>query len=329
MTPRLDPLSTRLFPKGQGAAAYQLEGVAARCDWVLCSDYAEPTTALLMPGRRERPHTIFVSLRSPFRALEVFAEEVLPRLNTPFVLITGSEDVTLPQQLDARWRAYTEAEEAMIERILAHPKLCHWFAENLSCAGHPSVSPLPLGLVFPEGRPEGGVPYSDTPPLSNRAGKVLVAHRVREGLQWETRRRITAVARTAWAEFCTVAEDEVAPEDFERLLREHVFVVCAEGGGLDPSPKAWQALIHGAIPIIKRGPLDAAYARLPVAFVDDWEARFLTPEILSRWQVDLAPQLEGAAARERLRVRLGLDYWWAQIEGAWHPGQDCLPHDAT
>ena len=319
MTARLDPLSTRLFPKGQGAAAYRLEGVAARCDWVLCSDHVEPTTALLKPGRRERPRTIFVSLRTPFRALEVFADEVLARLHAPFVLITGSEDVTLPRQLDARWRAYTAAEAARIERILAHPRLCHWFAENLSDAGHPKLSPLPLGLVFPEGRPEGGVPYTDVPPLSGRTGKVLVAHRVREGPQWETRRRITALARTAWAGFCTVPEDEVAPEEFERLLREHAFVLCAEGGGLDPSPKAWQALIHGAVPIIRKGPLDAAYARLPVAFVDAWESGALTPEILARWQGELAPRIEGPAARERLRARLGLDYWWAQIEGAWHP----------
>ena len=39
-------LSTRLFPKGQGADAYRLTGVAARCDWVLLSDTAAPEVAL-------------------------------------------------------------------------------------------------------------------------------------------------------------------------------------------------------------------------------------------------------------------------------------------
>lgn len=37
-----------------------------------------------------------------------------------------------------------------------------------------------------------------------------------------------------------------------RLMQSHAFVLCAEGGGVDPSPKAWQAILHGAIPIIRR-----------------------------------------------------------------------------
>jgi len=319
MIARLDPLSTRLFPKGLGAAAYRLEGIAARCDWILFSDSAEPATTLMKHGQKDGPCFVFISLRSPVKALDVFVNEVLPVLVAPFVLISGSADITLPRQLDARSRRYSTDEMHRIEKILAHPMLCHWFAENLSDAGHPKLSPLPLGLVFPEGRPEGGVTFPDVPALSERPGRVLVAHRVRKGPQWDTRRRVSDLARTAWAGFCTIPEDEVTPEEFDSLLRAHAFVLCAEGGGLDPSPKAWQALIHGAVPIIRKGPLDAAYARLPVAFVDAWEADALTPEILSRWQADLAPQMEGPAARERLRERLGLDYWWRQIEGAWHP----------
>lgn len=319
MPARLDVQTTRLFPKHKGATAYRLEGIAARCDWVLMTDHHSPITELRRPGRQEAPRTVYLSLRSPFTAITAFADEVLPKLTAPFVLVSGSEDVTVPRQTDARWRAFDAGEQDRIARILAHPRLCHWFAENLSDAGHPRLSPLPLGLVFADGRPADGVPFPRVPPVSSRPLRVLVAHRVREGAQWQTRRKVSSLARTAWAEFCTIPEGEIAPEAYERLVQEHAFVLCAQGGGVDPSPKAWQALQFGAIPIVQRGPLDEAYAQLPVAFVDDWSTNSLSLDVLARWQSDLAPRLEGEGARERLHERLGIDYWWRRIEAAWHP----------
>jgi hypothetical protein len=59
-------------------------------------------------------------------------------------------------------------------------------------------------------------------------------------------------------------------------MKDAQFCICARGGGYDPSPKAWSALINGCIPIIQHSPVDEAYSRFPVVFVDDW-----TPESLS------------------------------------------------
>jgi hypothetical protein len=47
---------------------------------------------------------------------------------------------------------------------------------------------------------------------------------------------------------------------------------------MDPSPKAWEAIMVGSIPIIARSTLDDAYQHLPVAFVESWEELLLVVE---------------------------------------------------
>lgn len=302
-------LTTRLFPKGRGAAAYRITGVAARCDWVLLSDNAEPRVALVRQ-REGPPRTVFLSLRSAVAALEHFATEVLPQLTHPFVLVSGSEDVTVPRQIDRRWPAFDHGQRAVIQRILAHPLLLRWHAENLDDDRDPRFAPLPLGRVFADGlvRPDP-VP----PPTAGRSPRMLCAHRIRDGAQWEPRRIVTALCRGPWRDLCTILDEEVPEDRFVQELRSHTFVLCAEGGGLDPSPKAWQAIAHGAIPIVRRTPLEAAYRQLPVVFVPAWEASSLDARKLQEWATRFAPAHDDPPRRQQVEHRLTLDYWWDRI----------------
>lgn len=307
------PMATRLFPKNKGADAYAITGLAARCDWVLLSDLKAPQTHLHRNRATDHPRHIFLSLRAPFHAIRAFAEQVLPRLKSDFVLISGSEDITLPRQTDTRWRRFTPEERAMLDAILAHPKLVHWYAENLDEGGHPKRSPLPLGLVFPAGMPDRLIQPSP-PPLAGRALRVLCAHRHRDGPQWQTRRHISALARGPWRTVCTVPEDEMPEPAFMEMVERHAFVLCAEGGGLDPSPKAFSALLHGAIPIIRNTALVPAYARFPLVIVTDWSEQVLSPHALRGWRDMLAPWFDDPSLRQEVVHRLSLDYWWRSIE---------------
>ena len=314
--------STRLFPKRHGAGAYRIDGIAARCDWVVLSDTRPPHALLVERVATVAPRHVFLSLRAPFAALRFFCEEVLPRIPAPFVLVSGSEDVTVPTQTDRRWRPFDAVERAMIAGLLADPRLLRWFAENLDDATHPRLAPLPVGLVWPDGPPD---PPSDPPPdppilppLGPRPLRILCAHRRREGPQWELRRRVDALARGPWAGFTCRLEDEVSEADFLTSVQAHSFVLCVEGGGLDPSPKAWTALLHGAIPIIRDSPVAAAYRLLPVAVVPDWEAGAITLQALADWKAALLPQFDTAAGRAELLRRLGLEFWWQRIEASLH-----------
>ncbi|MCW5724838.1 MAG: hypothetical protein KIS81_07755 [Maricaulaceae bacterium] len=239
--------------------------------------------------------------------------DLLPMLKAPFTLITGSEDVTLPNQTDLRWRPYNAAERAAISSILEHPLLVRWHAENLDDAAHPKLHPLPLGLVFPDGAPERGVPIPETPSLSIRDNRVLCAHRIRDGAQWAQRVQATTLAKQQWRAWTTVLEEEIGEAEFDDLLREHAFVLCVAGGGLDPSPKAWRALLNGAIPIIRRSPLLDAYSRLPVVVVDDWAEGCITPARLRAWKTHYELGAMRPNNRGALIEKLSLDYWWDVI----------------
>ena len=292
MGDRFEVWSTRLFPKGQGADAYRLTGIAARCDWVVLSDHADPKAALrVRPGAPASPRTIFLSLRKPWPAFELFARDVLPRLKTPFVLFSGSEDVTTPNQTDQRWPATPQHIRSIMDSILAHPQLTVWYTENLDADVHPKLRPMPLGLL-----PDGATPMAERQEfeeLARRPLSVLCAHRHREGPQWETRRKVSAIAReSAWINWTTLLGEPVEEPVFKRLLSRHAFVLCVEGGGLDPSPKAWLALLHGAIPIIRKSPTAAAYEDLPVVIIDDWKSEAITLEKLEEWRSRLSADFQ-------------------------------------
>ena len=308
--------SVRLFPKNTGANKYRISGVASRCDWVLLSDRFEPHIELRRQTDRRAPRHIFLSLRNPFHALEYFAEEVLPQLTSSFVLVSGSEDITLPDQMDKRWPAFNARQRSAIARIVHHPLLKRWFAENLVDRSHPRFEPLPTGLVFEDNDAPPAIPIPMPPPLCDRPLRILCGHRMRAASQWKVRKSVTAIAQKEWAEWCTVLESEVSTEEYLHQISQHAFVLCVEGGGVDPSPKAWQAILYGAIPIIRRNALSSAYEQLPVAFVERWAAGEITREKLSAWRREIAPAHDNPASRRDILNRLSLDYWWAKIQAA-------------
>ncbi len=304
--------STRLFPKNTGASGYKITGIAAQCDWVLLSDWKAPQTYLHRNEIQGSPRHVFLSLRAPFPALAAFIQDVLPQITAPFVLVSGSEDCTIPRQTDHRWRAFSADENKMIAQLLDHPLLLHWFAENLVETDDPRFSPLPVGMVYPDGI----IPEPDNQPVPRqheRPHTVLCGHRVRDGLQWDVRLRVNKLAQGVWSDFCSIPDTEVPEQEFQKLMREHAFVLCAEGGGVDPSPKAWQAILNGAIPIIRKTGVSSAYEELPVAIVEEWEAAEITQERLAYWHSSLLPFFDDAPLRAQTLKKLELAYWWEKI----------------
>ena len=70
----------------------------------------------------------------------------------------------------------------------------------------------------------------------------------------------------------------VSGDRFLDCLRECAFTLCVHGGGLDPCPKVFEAILAGVIPIAKRRlPISEGLEGLPVAFVERW-----SPSCVSR-----------------------------------------------
>jgi len=307
------PHNTRLFPKGVGCLQIQPTGLAARCDWVLLSDIGEPRYRLINQTAVTEPKTIFLSMRGGLEVIKYFEKTVLRRINSKYILITGSEDLTVPTQTDHRWPKTTEEITESITRILDSENLVHWFAENLDSRISAKISPLPLGYVFDEATPQSAQELKLGKPLAQRRITLFCCHRVREGPQWEERRHVTAMLEQAGCESTTVIRDELSSTDYERMLSKSAFVICVSGGGIDPCPKAFQSLQHGAVPVIRSGPMNECFRDLPVWIVDDWREVLADREALKAKLLGFAAEMPSPHI---MASRLSLDYWWTVVQAA-------------
>ncbi len=141
---------------------------------------------------------------------------------------------------------------------------------------------------------------------------MLCAHRVRAGGQWKMRKQITLWAKRYWSDFCTIVEHDVPEDEFLDLVRVHSFVLCAECGGLDPSPKAWQSILNGAIPIIRETALRSVYSEFPVMFVPHWCGNAITFDQLEKYYAEHSVQYTSSHIPDEILYKLSLDYWWEQ-----------------
>ena len=305
--------STRLFPKGQGAHRVLVTGIAACCDWAVVSDTQPPEVEIRRLVDTDRPRLIFLSLRNPFAAILYFAESVLPLLRHPFILITGSEDITLPLQCDHRWRAFNAREDQCLQDIASHPHLVHWFAENLDWSFSDRLSPLPLGVLPPPVEEASLVSSTSKPvPLEERELLILCANRIREGPQWEQRSRLREWLVSFNQDQFILPEHECPAAEYAELLRKCSFVVCASGGGWDPCPKLWHALIHGSIPIVKRSSLVNSLSEdLPMWIVDHWRDIDWSQESLLEKRTEI---LSYYPDYDQLQTRLSLTFWRKKVE---------------
>jgi len=314
----IDVQNTRLFPKNRGADAFQLTGIAARCDWAIMTDKTAGIFSASLRGDFSRqPRTVFLSLRAIFDSIPYFFEEILPQINTPFILVTGSEDATVPNQIDARWREFNSREKGIIDKILQDERVIHWFAENRD-EPRKKMSSLPVGYVLNSNCTSRTHISPIESPVMERPLKVLCSHRVREGAQWQTRKHVTRLCQEHFMAFSSIFTEELSLADFQRSVRAHPFVLCVNGGGLEPSPKAWFCILNGSIPVIKSSVLDDAYRQLPVAFVDDWSTDCISIEKLETWREALAPFYDCEDLRAQTVQKLSIDYWWQWIISAYH-----------
>ncbi|MCT0208497.1 hypothetical protein [Synechococcus sp. CS-1332] len=263
---------------------------------------------------RAQPRLIYV--KAVPECLDQFLQDYLPLLkaSTRVVLITGDADTTLPQQVDLRFPDYLASGlQQRLLKLLEDSRLLHWYAENLDIR-LVGVTPIPLGCVNSDGHVIYQQIITQATPIAIRAKplKAFCAHYVREGPQWNTRKQVTRLAKDNWRDFVDVHE-QIPYNDFFSTLKTYPFVLCVGGGGLDPSPKAFTALLAGAIPIIERNPTTDAYRDLPVAYVDSWEAQSLDPSRLQAWLDQLHPYFEDPAKRHAVLEKMSMASWLLRI----------------
>ena len=292
------------------------EGISAEADW-----------ALMVPcmfGNVEKPpRIIFVHNHM----LPHFVESPLRFMNTSsrFVLVSGGTDMTVPRQIDQRYRQPFRGFGGndggnFFNLIVSSPMVIHWFAENRDLL-HPKLSTLPTAMSI-SGNPDAllkDIPDPSTIlPVTQRPMKVLSSDRVRTGTgQWGLRAEVKGLC-SSMPEICLTPPDAgsegIARTDYLELLVSAPFVACVKGGGIDPSPKAWESILAGTIPIIQSTWLDDAYSQLPLVIIHDWHTVFnqsrSTTEIqamLHAWASALAPYYEVGSAKRNATLEVRVD----------------------
>lgn len=310
-------LNTRMSFRNLGAPT-----LAHYCDWSI-TDFG------FHGDLGVQPRTIFVTPR--YTHLHAFFKEYLPQVGaaTRFVLVMGAVDLTVPRQVDRRAASFERTNvETWFESMVHDPRLVRWYANNVD-AENCVIVPIPCGT---SGR-YGGCPSVRLAPfrapvsLEGKPLRALCMHRIRVGPQWHRRRSVTAVACERWQDAVDV-RSEVPLKQFFDTLKQYQFTICVSGGGLDPSPKAWVAMLAGSIPIIERSSIAPAYRNLPVAWVERWSPDCISRACLERWRADLRAQYEDPELRSRVVDQLGMGHWLREIAGNLPVRQGCASNES-
>ena len=204
-------------------------------------------------------------------ALRNFADNFLPNIRDPFVLISGDADTAISEPLLA---------DPAIIAILSSDFLLGWYAQNLS-ALHPKIFQLPIGLDYHTmwERP-GAWGISAVSPISQENA---LFNTLASSLEFNQRYMVAYCnwrAVAGWGDrlecyekidksVCLFETNSVPRNSTWLRQSECMFVVSPEGIGMD-CHRTWEAIVLGCIPIIKRNALSGLFAELPVLIVNDW-----------------------------------------------------------
>jgi hypothetical protein len=226
-----------------------------------------------------------------------------------FVLIIASEDYTFPTgNGDYRHKEYIKCKQH-IRKLLESEKCYHIFVENLDTK-HNKLTPIPLGLLTPNIDIKHEQFYNID--FSKKTTLCFVSHRIREGPQWEDRKKATYLCKNNWSSFVKCIDYEIPHEDYILELKKSKFCLCIHGGGYDPNPRFFECILYGTIPIIQRSPIDSIFEKFPVIFIDELNENTLSELFLLQKYEELVEFYQGEK-REQVLSLLTLDYWWNKI----------------
>lgn len=204
-------------------------------------------------------------------AIQNFACNFFPKIDLPFVLVSGDGDTALSAAL---------LEDPAVTEMLQSPLLLAWFAQNLS-ANHSKISCLPIGLDYHTmwERPGAwGISAASAIAQENALLNTLAASTPfnerymnaycnwRPVAGWGDREECYAkIDKTV----CFFETGTVPRTSSWQRQSEFMYVVSPEGIGMD-CHRTWEAIALGCIPIVKRNAISRLYEDLPVLLVEDW-----------------------------------------------------------
>lgn len=204
--------------------------------------------------RQDDPKNIskneIIFLKTDF--LKNFFNNIHPYIKYPYILITHNSDYGAPYKY---------------ENFLNDSKIIAWFAQNPTII-HDKLIPIPIGIQNQYWERGNLTHYRTFLEKSNydlQHRKIYLYMNLADTHE----ERLTVKKIFKNKNYC----QEVKSKSFENYMKDlknSMFVLSPRGNGLD-CHRTWEALLAGAIPVVKSSVLDKIYEDLPVMIVDDWK----------------------------------------------------------
>ncbi|CAF1487310.1 unnamed protein product [Rotaria sp. Silwood1] len=176
-------------------------------------------------------------------------------IQNPFVLVTHNSDFSAPSNY---------------ETYLSNPKILIWYASNPSVENHEKLYPIPIGL------PNTRWTHGNLNKLTFAAENYRKPWSQRTSLLYmnfalETNRveREKALLQASKIENAQIIKNRITFDTYLQQIGNAKFVLSPPGNGLD-CHRTWEALLMGAVPIVRQSGLDPLFVKTRSVVVDDW-----------------------------------------------------------
>ena len=181
---------------------------------------------------------------------------------------------------------------------------------------------LPIGLTYHHRRLQRAAEYrlhsfrQNTRPFHERKRRIFARWRRRDnnvcGSDHDQRLLLDKVVQE-YPDMFYYIDHELPQSWYFQQLQDFQFIACPNGNGLDPSPRAWEAMILKTIPILVRtDPLVSdIYEDLPCIILDSW-SELCDWSFLDKYQVRIH-KIHGMLEDDGYLYKLSREYWITQI----------------
>jgi hypothetical protein len=215
-------------------------------------------------------------------AIPYFVSNILPRIKNTFYLVSGDSDVIIPSKTENILNStFSKIEENVYVRLLCHPKLIKWFAQNCILENDKVVQ-LPIGLDYHTISNDPNRNWRDEYEGSSAEDQEQILKNIKETMvPFYERTNDTIFANFTMIHSREVALNNIPQEllsvhlDFYKrtnlwkTMLEYKFILSPYGAGPD-CHRTWEALCLGCIPIINNIGSNSMFHDLPVLIVEQW-----------------------------------------------------------
>lgn len=218
--------------------------------------------------------------------LEFFFTKLHPSIKNPYILVTHNSDHSAPRPFD---------------HYLDDPKIIAWFGQNSDGVSHPKFHPIPIGIANKRW-PHGNVKTLNTVQNTvNNTSKSILLYMNFKISNCPDERSIV-YEKFVNEPFCKTNKP-IKFKSYLSTLTQCKFVLSPRGNGLD-CHRHWEAMLMGAIPIIKSSSIDSLFEGLPVLIIHDWDE--ITEDFLNQKWVEIN-------SKEYQMEKLYANYWLQMI----------------